>query len=143
MRAQSDAAGLEVGEYETRQSCSTEARPLTGEDLLLLVGELDPEQRIGRPGGHRDRLEVAPDAAEDAAPGPRAPDAVEDQALGGHVEGDHVVLAGLGHHELVLARLPGEDVEQDLPHVVLDRVDQVLGLEAPARRGSSDAGPGR
>ena len=38
-----------------------------------------------------------PDPAEDPAPRTRAADPLEDQHLGGEVEGDDVVLAGLGH----------------------------------------------
>jgi len=117
------------------------------DELLLLLAELDLEQRLLVP-RHGDRVEVAADPAEDRPPRAHATHAFDDERLRLQVERDHVVLAGLGHRELVLARRPAEDVEQDLLHVVLDRGQQVLGLERaeldqdraePAARGDQPA----
>ena len=83
------------------------------------------------------------DAAEDAAPGTAAPNALENEVLGGDVEGQHVVGIHLLDDELVLPTRPLEQIHEDLAHLALDGRDEILRVdgvhldedraEAPAR----------
>ena len=131
--------------YETWQICSIVARPFTCatsscssslSSSLSSASWCPGRHRAPSRGRRRCRGRSRATSACAACPPGSAPRS--------QVERDHVVLAGLGHHELVLARGPGEHVEQDLLDVVLDRARS--GPRARARRARSGScracGPG-
>ena len=116
--------------YETWQICSIGGAAVhVGEQLLLFFGELELVEHLGVPGGNGDDVDVAPRPRMIwlQARVRRMPSRIRFS-----VEMLSVTTSSgseLLHHQLVFAAGPGEEVEQDLLHVVLDGGDQLLGLE--------------